>query len=97
MQVFEVAPDDLRAHNVSVYLASDHDAAKTTAADLAHPLGFTPVDFGALRFSGMLEALSDIVRHSILQGAPLSSSISIVRLPHPSQLRLGGRAASKLL
>ncbi len=96
MEVFEVAPDDLRSHQASVHLASDHPIAKETVRTLVAELGFTPIDSGALRYANLLEGISDLIRHSIRSGASLYSAFSLVTLPAPATPRLGGRAPSTL-
>ena len=94
MEVFEV--DFAARKAVSVFLASDHADAKATVRGLVEQFGFTPVDFGALRMSPMLEGIADVVRAVIQNGGSPFSSISVVPLPKPETFRLGGRAPSRL-
>jgi len=43
-EVFELSPEPLRAHEVSVFLAGDDADAKRVAADLTREIGFVPLD-----------------------------------------------------
>lgn len=96
MELFEVDPALLREKRVAAFIASDHAESKTLVADLAASLGFHPIDFGPLRFCGMLEGISDIVRNLAGLGVPFPFSLSVVELPAPATRRLGGRQPSRL-
>ncbi len=96
MEVLEVEEAELRDKQVSVFLASDSESAKVTVRELVEELGFAPFDFGPLRNARLLEALADVFRHAIHQGASLYGCLSIVNLPKPERTRLGGRQPSKL-
>ena len=89
MEMFEVEEAELRDKQVSVFLASDSASAKATVRELVEELGFTSFDFGPLRHAGLREALADVFRHAIHQGASLYSCLSIVNLPKPEHPRLG--------
>ena len=96
MEVFEVDSAELRRRNVSVYLAADDEAAKTAVRQMVEELGFTVVDCGALKNAKLLESLADLVRTVLANGGSPWSCISVVALPMPETLRLGGRKKSKL-
>lgn len=97
-EVFELAPEPLRGHAVSVFLAADDVEAKRVVAGLAEEIGFEAVDAGPLAAAQLLEDLADLVRHLIgpMGGGPLTT-LSRRQLPPPATApRLGGRQPSKL-
>ena len=96
MEVFEVDENSLRSAQVSVFLASDSAEAKSIVARLASQLGFTPIDFGLLNASGIIEQIGDLVRHSLQNGGSFFSAFSLVSLPEPPARKLGGRLPSSL-
>lgn len=59
---------DLAGGPVSVMLAGNDAAAKETAADLAHRIGFEAVDVGPIRQSRYLEGMSALYLTPYLQG-----------------------------
>jgi 8-hydroxy-5-deazaflavin:NADPH oxidoreductase len=91
-EVFELSPEPLNTHHVSVYVCGDNPAARQTAMTLASDIGFHPVDCGPLRSARMLESLGDFIRFMI-GGMKLGpyATISVNVLPEASQQRLGGR------
>lgn len=91
-EVFELSPQPLAEHRVSVYICGDHPAARQTAMILAGEIGFNPVDCGPLRSARLLESLGDFIRFMI-GGINLGSyaTISVNVLPDALQQRLGGR------
>lgn len=94
-EVFELAPDPLKNHHVSVYICGDDLAARQTAITLASDIGFNPIDCGPLRSARLLESLGDFIRFMI-GGMKLGpyATISVNVLPEASQQRLGGRQPS---
>ena len=96
MEVFEVSKEELQRNSVSVFIASDDEAAKSKVRALATEAGFTAVDLGPLRAARMSEGIADIIRVLIGRGTPPHSAVSLVQLPAPSGQRLGGRQASQL-
>jgi 8-hydroxy-5-deazaflavin:NADPH oxidoreductase len=96
-ELFELAPEPLREHNVSVFVASDDELARKTVMRLAEEIGFTPVDSGQLRNSRMIEGLGNFIRFIIIgqqQGG--YATISVNKLPAAQTERLGGRQTSSL-
>lgn len=94
-EVFELAPDPLRTHQVSVFVASDNAAARQTVIQLAEEIGFVGVDSGGLRSARLLEGLGDFIRLMIgSQGLGSYATISVNVLPEATGQRLGGRQAS---
>lgn len=91
-EVFEIAPEPLRQHEISVYLCSDDAPAKQTVADLCSELGFVPIDCGPLRAARMVEALGDFIRF-MMRGMDLGlfATINVKTIPPPETERLGGR------
>lgn len=59
-QVLAAGPDFGHGQVVSVFLASDSDQAKKTAAALAQSLGFKTVDAGSLKNARYLEPLAGL-------------------------------------
>jgi 8-hydroxy-5-deazaflavin:NADPH oxidoreductase len=59
-QVLADGPDFGHGRKVSVYLASDSDAAKQTARKLSESIGFDVVDAGGLKNSRYLEPLAGL-------------------------------------
>lgn len=96
-EVFELAPEPLREHRVSVFVAGNDDEARQTVMRLAEEIGFVGVDSGALRNARLLEGLGDFIRFMII-GQQLGSyaTISVNVLPAAQTQRLGGRQASDL-
>jgi 8-hydroxy-5-deazaflavin:NADPH oxidoreductase len=96
-EVFELAPEPLRAHGVSVFVASDDAAAQQTVMQLAEEIGFVAIDSGVLRNARMIETMGDFIRFIIIgqqQGGYATISVNV--LPAAEQQRLGGRQASNL-
>ena len=91
-EVFELAPDPLRQHEVSVYLCADDASAKQTVADLCTELGFVAIDCGPLRAARMVEALGDFIRF-MMRGMDLGlfATLNVKTIPEPENERLGGR------
>ena len=97
MEVFELAPEPLKAHNVSVLVASDDPVASQTVMQLAQDIGFTPIDAGGLHNAGLLEALADLERFLVIhQGMGAYTVPSFHVLPPAEKMRLGGRQSSLL-
>ena len=91
-EVFELSPQPLEQHNVSVFLVGDDAAAKQTVTQLAEEIGFKPLDCGPLRQARLLEGLGDFIRLMIIgQGLGPYATISVHVLPPAEQERLGGR------
>ena len=91
-EVFEMSPEPLRGHEVSVYLCGDDDTAKQVVAGLSSEIGLIPIDCGGLRSARMLEALGDFIRF-MMAGMDLGrfATINVKTIPAPAQERLGGR------
>lgn len=56
-----LAEPTVAAQQVTVPVAGDDPGAKSVAADLAHLLGFEPVDAGAMAQAGALESLAGLL------------------------------------
>lgn len=97
-ELFELAPEPLRAHGVSVFVASDDGAAKGVVMQLAEEIGFAAIDAGPLRNARLIEGFADFIRFAMIgQKMGPYTAISIQRLPRPEgPARLGGREASQL-
>ncbi|ESA33976.1 nadp oxidoreductase coenzyme f420-dependent [Leptolyngbya sp. Heron Island J] len=96
-EVFELSPQPLDQHNVSVFLAGDDATAKQTVAQLAQEIGFSPLDCGPLRQARLLENLGNFIRLMIIgQGMGSYATLSVQTLPSATQERLGGRQLSNL-
>jgi 8-hydroxy-5-deazaflavin:NADPH oxidoreductase len=96
-EVFELAPEPLRGHGVSVFVASDNEAARQTVMQLAEEIGFVAIDSGRLRNARMIETIGDFIRFVIIgqqQGSYATISVNV--LPATATQRLGGRQASDL-
>ncbi|MBC8122059.1 MAG: NADPH-dependent F420 reductase [Gemmatimonadaceae bacterium] len=91
-EVFELSPEPLKDHAVSVFLCSDDADAKQVVAGLAEQIGFVPTDCGPLRSARMVEALGDFIRFMIggMKRGPYAT-ISVHELPEATDRRLGGR------
>lgn len=91
-EVFELSPQPLEQHNISVFLAGNDAMAKQTVAQLAQEIGFNPLDCGPLRQARLLESLGDFIRLMIIcQGMGPYATLSVQTLPPAAQTRLGGR------
>ena len=97
-EVFELAPEPLRDHSVSVFVAGDDANAKSAVMELAEGIGFAAIDAGPLRNARLLEGFADFIRYAMIgQGMGPYTAISVHRIPQPSRpARLGGRQASSL-
>jgi 8-hydroxy-5-deazaflavin:NADPH oxidoreductase len=96
-EVFELAPEPLRDHHVSVFVASDSPEARQTVMTLAEEIGFVAIDSGILRNARLIEGLGDFIRFMIIgqqQGGYATLSVNV--LPPAQTQRLGGRQASDL-
>ncbi len=97
-EVFEIPTAELKAQQVSVFVASDDAIAKQTVMQLAADIGFNPIDSGGLRKARLLEGLGDFIRFIIIgQQQSGYATISVNVLPEAQLSRLGGRQASNLL
>jgi len=96
-EVFELSPSPLKNYDVSVFVASDDEAAKQTVMQLAKDSGFTPIDSGCLRNARLIEGVADFIRLLMLaqQMGPYTT-ISVQSLPPAKTQRLGGRQSSNL-
>ncbi|MBD1868438.1 NAD(P)-binding domain-containing protein [Cyanobacteria bacterium FACHB-471] len=96
-ELFELAPEPLKSHSVSVFVAGDDESARQTVMQLAQDIGFNPLDCGELRRARLIEGLGDFIRLLII-GQQMGSyaTISVHSLPPAQEQRLGGRQASKL-
>jgi predicted dinucleotide-binding enzyme len=81
-EVFELSPQPLKEHKVSVFVAGDDPTARKTVMNLAQDIGFAPVDCGELRFARLIEGLGDFIRYLMI-GQNLGSygTISVATLP----------------
>lgn len=96
-EVFELSPQPLKEHNVSVFVAGEDEDARKIVMNLAKDIGFVPVDCGELRFARLIEGLGDFIRYLMI-GQKLGSytTISIKTLSAAQNERLGGRQTSSL-
>lgn len=96
-EVFELAPNPLKSHQVSVFVAGEDVSAKQTVMQLAQDIGFHPVDCGELRQARLIEGLGDLIRLLIIQQQKGAyATISVHTLPPAETQRLGGRQTSSL-
>jgi predicted dinucleotide-binding enzyme len=96
-EVFELAPNPLKDHHVSVFVASDDADAKQTVMQLAEEIGFVAIDSGGLRNARLIEGVGDFIRFLLIgQLQNPYATISVKVLPSAEQSRLGGRQASNL-
>jgi 8-hydroxy-5-deazaflavin:NADPH oxidoreductase len=96
-EVFELAPEPLRQHGVSVFVASDDEAVKKTVMQLAQDIGFAAVDSGGLRNSRLIEGMGAFIRYLLIEQMKTPhATISVKTLPAPKESRLGERQASNL-
>jgi 8-hydroxy-5-deazaflavin:NADPH oxidoreductase len=96
-EVFELAPEPLKNHHVSVFVASDDSDAKQTVMQLAEEIGFVAIDSGGLRNARLIEGIGDFIRFLLIgQLQNPYATISVQVLPAAAQSRLGGRQASNL-
>ncbi len=96
-ELFELAPEPLRKHHVSAFVASDDPAARQTIMTLAEEIGFVAIDSGVLRNARLIETMGDFIRFLIIgqqQGGYATISVNV--LPPAESQRLGGRQASSL-
>ena len=96
-ELFELSPEPLRAHAVSVFLAGDDAEAKRVVADLDKEIGFAPLDLGPLPAARLAEGMADFIRYVMGAGyqGP-TATVSVAVLPQPTGQRLGSRQTSGL-
>ncbi|MBD2071299.1 NAD(P)-binding domain-containing protein [Leptolyngbya sp. FACHB-671] len=96
-ELFELAPEPLKSHSVSVFVAGDDESARQTVMQLVQDIGFNPLDCGELRRARLIEGLGDFIRLLIIgQQMGAYATISVHSFPPAQEQRLGGRQASKL-
>jgi 8-hydroxy-5-deazaflavin:NADPH oxidoreductase len=96
-EVLELAPEPLRQHQVSVFVASDDPGARQTVMGLAEEIGFVAIDSGNLRNARLIEGIGDFIRFLLIgQMRTPYATISVQVLPGATRSRLGGRQASSL-
>ena len=100
VEMFEHCPDDIRAYDVSVFVAGNDPDAKAVVAGLADEIGFKPLDSGPLPNARLLESIADFYRYLVVHGGVggigLYSHISAQLVPEATHPRLGGRARTEL-
>ena len=94
-ELFEMPIAELRAKEVSAFIATDDEQARNTVARLASELGLAPVDMGPLRNARIVEPMGDVIRYLIL-GAGLGpwATLKVDVLAAHETGRFGGRRAS---
>ncbi|MFB2981867.1 NADPH-dependent F420 reductase [Microseira sp. BLCC-F43] len=98
-EVFELAPEPLKKHRVSAFVASDDATARQTVMNLAEEIGFVPIDCGMLRNARLIEGLGDFIRFMIIgqqQGGYATISVNVLPESESESKRLGGRQPSAL-
>lgn len=96
-EVFELAPESLKTHHVSVFVASDDNTARQTVMKLTEDIGFVAINSGTLRNARLIEGLGDFIRFlMIAQQQGSYATISVNVLPTAESQRLGGRQVSSL-
>jgi 8-hydroxy-5-deazaflavin:NADPH oxidoreductase len=96
-EVFELCPQRIRGAEVSVFVASDHEDAKSRVMSLASEMGFAPFDCGPLSSARQLEGLGDFIRSIIVSRADAMATLSVHSLPVIDVARFGARSPSRLL
>jgi 8-hydroxy-5-deazaflavin:NADPH oxidoreductase len=95
-EVFELCPQRIRDAQVSVFVASDHEDAKSRVMSLALAMGFAPIDCGPLSSARQLEGLGDFIRSIIVSRADVMATLSVHSLPAADAARFGPRLPSRL-
>ena len=93
-ELFEFCPDRIKEYDVAVFIAGDDEDARTTVAQLASDIGFTPADMGPLYAAKTIERATQLAIAAIIGGGGhFQTAFTIHRLPVPEgEPRLGGRA-----
>jgi len=95
-EIFEHTKEDIEAHQVACFIASDYQDATRAVIDLSNDLGFTGIDCGLLKQAVLLENAGSLIRILMrIQKTPWIS-FSITELPVIKELKLGGRTPSSL-
>ena len=84
MEVFDHPPAELKAMQVSAFLAGDDAEAVDTVAKLSEDLGLVPVKFGGLKDAWLVEAQGDFVRTLIFKDMDPMMTINAKSIPKPS-------------
>lgn len=95
-EVFELCPDAIRPYRVSVFVAGDHESARSAVLGLADQIGFVPVDCGPLIHARLLEGAADFIRFLMINRNLAGANYSLTNVPAAPEPKLGGRQQSKL-
>ena len=96
IELFELCPDLVKPYEVSIFLATDDDAARATVAQLVTDLGFVPVDCGPLYAAKSIERAAQLIIGVIISSGQFLTTLSTKVLPQPERAaRLGGREMSE--
>jgi 8-hydroxy-5-deazaflavin:NADPH oxidoreductase len=94
-ELFELCPDRIKEHEVSVFIAGDDEAARAIVAQLVTDIGMVPVDLGPLYAAKTIERAAQLTISAIIGSGHFHTAMSIRQLPVPEgEPRLGGRQMS---
>lgn len=91
LEVFELCPDDVKRHDISVFVAGDDEDARETTKQLVTQIGFTPIDCGGLIYTRQLESLADLFRAILISNGVFGHFSIHALTPADGEPRLGGR------
>ena len=95
-EVFELCPDAIRPYRLSVFVAGDHESARSAVLGLADQIGFVPVDCGPLIHARLLEGAADFIRFLMINRNLAGANYSLTNVRAAPEPKLGGRQQSKL-
>ncbi|MBS5908247.1 MAG: NAD(P)-binding domain-containing protein [Dysgonomonas mossii] len=95
-EIFEYTLTDIKSHNISCFIASDHIDAVNTVIKLSNTLGFVGVDCGSSKQAVLLEQLGSFIRVLARLRKTPWIYLSINNLDSIAKMQLGGRTASML-
>jgi hypothetical protein len=95
-EVFEYTIKDLKAYNITCFIASDFEDAKRQVSEIAYILGFNVQDCGNIKQAVLLEQMGSLIRILVRIRKKPWLSFSLTELPEIKDLQFGGRTSSSL-
>ncbi len=91
MEVFSHAPQDLRLHEVSAFVAGGDAEARAVVAGLAEQLGFRPVDMGGAENADLVEMQGDFIRAAMFHQKNFLLTSQVREIPASEESPFGER------
>ncbi len=96
MEVFEYCPVNIKSYQISNFVCSDNNEARSLVKQLSEEIGFDTIDCGELVRARLLEQQADFIRFLLISSTRPGAAFSTPRIPPVDNPRLGGREATRL-